>query len=389
MPSDVAEALTAQIDDLIGVTEELRGLDFLEQPEVAVLDKDSLAARIREYLADELDPAELAIETMLWTMFGGLEPGTDLNQLLEDLLAEQVIGFYAGDTGELVVSGDGEELSPLSKSIVVHELTHALVDQHFGSYAERKALLDEDRFDEASALLALSEGDATYVELLYITERLGAGELSSLFAEIGEVETGVFDDSPRFLTEQLIFPYDDGFVFASHLIREGGLAAINAAYEAPPLSTEHIIHPERFDEGEEVDPVGLPTLSLPGYEIYEESTFGELGIRMLFVEQSGLATQLADGWGGDAYIVYSDEDDVVFTLAFQGDSERDTEELANALADLAAVDMGGGDPIVQDGGRTVFETEDLYVEITLSGIGLTWLASTDPVAGALAAETIG
>ena len=49
------------------------------------------------------------------------------------------------------------------------------------------------------------------------------------------------------MREGLVFPYTDGLVFAQAVKKRGGSwASIDAAYASPPLSTEQILHPERY-----------------------------------------------------------------------------------------------------------------------------------------------
>jgi hypothetical protein len=385
--SAVSEALQAEIAPLVELTEQLRGLEFIAQPQVSIISKQELEDRLRADLVEQFAEQDLAIDTRLWRLFGLLEPAEDLETLLEDLLAEQVVGFYDGETAELVVSGDSEELSAFSKSVVVHELTHALSDQHFFLDSTLNSLVDDDRFDEASALQAVAEGEATFVQLQYILEELTAADLQSLSEELGSLDVDALRSSPPFLAEELEFPYDAGFVFISDVVADGGVEAINRVYDDLPSSTEQILHPDLYRSNENIDEVALVATAPVGYELYEESTFGELGIKLLFVEDSGLATQLAAGWGGDTYRVYSDADDIIFVMAYQGDNAGDAEELAEALVEFAGETMGAGEG-VEEGTATIFETEEIYVRVGHSGDRVTFIASSDPQAGASLAQVV-
>ena len=44
----------------------------------------------------------------------------------------------------------------------------------------------------------------------------------------------------------MIFPYFQGMVFCAKLANAGGWAAIDEVYRNPPLSTEQILHPEKY-----------------------------------------------------------------------------------------------------------------------------------------------
>lgn len=386
LPADVdpvvAAAVQAQIEELILVTEEIRGLDFLEAPEVTVLSEAALAARVRENLAEE-EP--LVVEDDFFTLLGMLDSDVDLDALIADLLAEQVLGFYDGETGELVVAGQAE-LSAFDRLTVVHELVHALTDQHFGFHDRAEQLEEEERFDELNALIALVEGDATYFELVYFQQELEFPDQVAIADEITEVDTTVFDASPRFLQADLGFPYDQGWRFVTQLVDEGGIAAVDAAYVEPPRTTENVLHPDRFFGSQGALPLELAETAVPGYEVYEEASFGEWGATLLFIEGDGrdLAEQVGDGWGGDAYrILTGPEGEILFVWRHAADREQDAVELAQALIRLADVEMGLG-PGVESGDGLLFETADGYAFVDRMGDELVFVAASDAAAGAAA-----
>ena len=124
----------------ITAAEEVRGLQFLADPIITVLTAEDLAARVRADIEEEIDPAEIVIDEAFFQLIGILDPGIDLAQAITDLYSEQVAGFYDHETKELVVGGDAE-MTALTKIIVVHELIHALADQHF----DLSTLTDLDR----------------------------------------------------------------------------------------------------------------------------------------------------------------------------------------------------------------------------------------------------
>ncbi len=381
----VASAIEAEIAELVAATEEVRGLEFLEPPDLAVVSLDELAALIREDAADEL--ADIGPDERLLRLLGLIEPETDLRALIEELLAEQVLGFYDGETGELVVRGDQESLSQLTRIIVVHELIHALTDQHFGFFDDLQALIDEDRFDEASALQALIEGDATYFQLVYLQESLGLDELVSLQQEVTNQDFSVLEASPQFLQDDFTFPYDEGFRFVTALVDEGGIAAVDDAYEAPPATTEQILHPEAYLAGEPALDVALPATPLEGYEVYEDSVLGEWGVSLFFVEgdDPGLVTQIGTGWGGDRYRVLDNGTDVALVLRYRGETDGDAVDVTQAWLRLFAGRFGEG---AADGGGELFQSDAGYAFVDREGDLLTVIAASDPAAGAALRDAV-
>ena len=113
-----------------------------------------------------------------------LEPGDSLEDMLVSLYSEGVAGFYDGDTGEMVIGGEAAELSPYVKSVIVHELVHALTDQQFLFNEDYQAMFDEQRYDEGAAFQALIEGDATYFQLVYLEQMSLADQLAAAMEEM-------------------------------------------------------------------------------------------------------------------------------------------------------------------------------------------------------------
>lgn len=399
--SDVASELLDQIDELIGVTEELRGLSFVETPSVEIMSSADLRDRVLADLQEELAEQGVEVDEALLKLLGLLDDGADLTALYLDVLGEQVAGFYDGDTKELVVQGDEAELSALSRSIVVHELVHALADQHFGVWDNWQGMLDEDRLDEAAAFQGVIEGEATLVQTMFLTEQLTQAELLAVALEISQTETAAFDAAPFFLQEGLTFPYEEGFTFVQRLLDEGGFGAINQALEVPPTTTEQVIHPGRFLDEEAGLGVVAPSVDTPaGYTLHETSVWGELGFVQLFGEVSGvgLAAQLADGWGGDHYSIWSNGTEVVFALLYQADSARDAGELAEAFATLATDSMGIEEGVADEAApgtdeesagvdRTIFVGDDRFASVERSGDFVFFVAANDPDVGRAVARS--
>jgi len=372
----------ADIEALISITEELRGRRFLEPVEVTVLSTDELAERVRADLAEELDPDDLAVEQAFARMLGILPGGVDLVAALTDLYAEQVGGFYDSDTGELVVAGD-EDLSPLARTIIVHELVHALADQHFGLGDTLDGLVDAERYHEAAAVQALAEGDATYFQMVYLQERLSAEEQVDAVLESLEADTTVLDSLPGWIGEDLSFPYEWGFGFTERLVEEGGIAAVDQAYELLPTTVEQVMHPNLYFTREPARPVELGAADLEGYEVYEEGAFGEWNLMLYLLDGigDGDAAIAGGGWGGDAYRLYWDGSRVAFAYLFEGDVPRDAEELAPALVDSLEESMAVGDPVSdEEAGTTVLEGE-AYLFVQVVGRQVVLVAAADPTVG--------
>lgn len=361
-----------ELAELIAVTERLRQLPFTEPPRIVVVTPEELSERVREHLAEELE--DIPADEALYRLLGLIDVETDLAALYTELYSEQVAGYYDGEAGELVVPRAEGGFTVLQRATLVHELTHALTDQHYQFHSHYRRLIDEDRYDEASAFQALIEGDAVLTELLYLQE-LSDEERAEFFRESFSADSAVFDAAPRFIREALIFPYDQGFRFVERLFREGGFDAVARAYANPPVSTQQIIHPERYPDQLPLQ-VDLVELSIDGFDLEYASTWGELGFRLLLGEHlpEGVAASAARGWAGDSYAVFFDGTDVVLVLAYRGDTASDAEQLAAALADYVVAAMA----VTSESGRldgTAY-TGEANAWISLAGDEVIFIASS-------------
>lgn len=385
----IVEELAAEVEVLIDDTEQIRGLEFLSHPTVTILTTEELAERVEADLEEELVPEELAIETRVYQLLGLLTARDELEDILLDLYSEGVAGFYDGDTGEMVIGGEAAELSPYTKSVIVHELVHALTDQHFVFNDDYQAMFEEERYDEGAAFQALIEGDATYFQLVYFQELPMAEQLAAAMEELDRVgEATSFTTSPRWILNSLSFPYESGRAFVSALVEDGGIAAVDAAYTERPTTTEEIMHPARYESGEGAATVPPIAIELDGYDVYETSSYGEWGIRLLLSNSpAGVAVTAANGWGGDAYQVLTNDSDLVLAMAYKGDTEDDAFELADALIQLVeSLDMGEA---LADGGGVSYLPEDgRYAFLDRIGDGFIFVISTDAAAGAAAADQL-
>jgi len=333
---DVPPEVQDQLERLIMEAQEIRGLPFLSPPTITVVTNEDLEARVRAAIEEEAD--DLPADEALYELLGLLEPESDLEMMLLDLYGEQVAGFYDGDTGEIVVPARDDGFSMLQQGTLVHELVHALTDQHFQFDPIFQTMSDEDRLDQVTAYQALIEGDATLAEVKWVQE-LSPSELGQFVAESLNIDTSSLNSVPSFLRDSLFFPYDSGLAFVQDLYDVGGWSEVNDAYgifPGLPGSSEQIITPGDYQRDLPV-PVAVPTVDLAGYALERTSVWGEQGLRIMLDQVVGGSTsaRAADGWGGDGYHQWFDGASAAFLLVYEGDTASDLVELEDALLDFA------------------------------------------------------
>ena len=236
----IVEEMQTELADLMVEAEQVRGLPFIGTPTVVILDDAEFSQRVTDLIAEDLDEDDLAIDSAFFTMLGMLPSGTDLYGLLIDLYTEQVAGFYDGDAKEMVVPAAPDGFTPLQKITVVHELVHALTDQHFEFNAEFDTLNDEGNGDDAAAFQALIEGDATHSQFVYL-EGMSPMEAVQAATEALAYDSSILESVPTWMQADLIFPYEQGLTFVDAIVSTGGLAGVDDAYQDPPTTTEQVL----------------------------------------------------------------------------------------------------------------------------------------------------
>ena len=118
--------------------------------------------------------------------------------------------------------------------------------------------------------------------------------------------------SPEFenkaFVHYLLFPYINGGLFVKYAYDNGGWSKVDSIYKNYPLSTEQILHPEKYFIVED-KPLNLPEkdlslLALGGYKEISKGTLGEFTIYTLAITflDDIYAKMLSGGWGNDNFI---------------------------------------------------------------------------------------
>ena len=385
----VVERIRRDLAELMVEAAEVRGLPFLSTPAVVILDETEFTERVGALIAEDLDEEEIAVDSRYFSLIGMLPEGTDLYSLFIELYSEQVAGFYDGDEMEMVVPASPEGFTPLQRITVVHELVHALTDQHFEFNEPYTDLVDNGTGDDTSAYLAVIEGDAQHASFVYL-ESLSPADAVAAAIEAFNIQSPVFDELPAWMRADLLFPYQQGLTFTESLIGDSGLAGVDEAYIDPPTTTEQILDYDKYLVREGSRNLAAISAELAGWEIHDDASFGEWHLRLVLAESipGGDATQAAAGWGNDHYRVFSRGDDVAFVMTYIGDAERDAEELANALIAHIDTSMGGG-PAAESGGGFLYDQAGIYVFLDRVDDQVFWIASTNKPAGADLRDQLG
>ncbi len=355
------------LEDLLRTAEKYRGLKALKPVPAGSVSVRALKRRMTDSLPGDSSPRELKALEVSLKAFGLIPEALDLRRYLPELLSSQVAGFYDLERKYLAIvdlpagiSGKGKEEGEVDM-ILVHELTHAIQDQHFDLHRfEGHDLLS----DAGTARGALVEGDAMLTMIgaslgMSIESLPGTDPAMSTLMQDPEALMAATPDlpgaremaaAPAWIRDTLLFSYLQGSAFCLSTRRRGGQPLLDYAFKTdPPRSTEQILHPEKWHTRRD-DPVVLrfPDLAaeLPGYRKAAEGEMGELSLRIFLRQElrnQDAALAAAAGWGGDRFAVYEKAGARLVAWITEWDGEADAGELRTALQGLGGwrVEMAG------------------------------------------------
>ncbi|HEX9773959.1 MAG TPA: hypothetical protein VGB83_00045 [Actinomycetota bacterium] len=317
--------------------ERIRGLSPRDEVDITFLTREQLASRILALFERDTTEEDFEASQRILIALGVVPPDFDLREALLRVQQEEVVGFYdTTDRSLVVASEEAADPSPLDRVVFAHEYTHALTHQRFG--LGRLDALENSQGDAALAFKALAEGDATLLMQQYTVQGLSTAEQLSL---LEQPDTGASDSLPAFVRDELFFPYREGLAFVRALHERGGFDAVDDAYRDPPVSTEQVLHPERYFERDDPRRVRLPNVGDAlgrGWRTLEGGQFGELDLRAMADEpaaSTGLTSQEAEraaaGWDGGSYVGLASGDDVVVAVATVWDSAGEAAEAVELL----------------------------------------------------------
>lgn len=320
------DELEALVEELQAFVADARGLDFLEPVEVELADGAAFESRLLEDFEENAD--DIADAEVFYKALGLLDPEVDLVAALRAVISQLVLGFYDEETGDLVVRG--RSLTPLVRKTIVHELVHALDDQHFDLGRDEY----DDRKDEiATGFGAVVEGNASRIDQQWLDEQPADVQEQAEAEEraVGEgFDVGAF---PEILLFELTAPYELGRIFVEAIVGERGERAVDAALRDPPTTSEQVLFPPLYTERQ--PRIEVPQPPADG-EIVDDGVVGALFWFGLFTTGETTippqdAFRAIQGWGGDWAVTWQDGDAACVRVDIVGDTQQDTDEMEEAL----------------------------------------------------------
>ena len=303
------------IEESIAQLAKITGLAPLRKVQYDTITKPQVKAFLEERIKEEIKPEDIRIDELALKKFGFVPQDFDLKRTTVDLITEQAAAFYDYRKKKLfLLQSDTSESEGLrgeaAKAVVVHELAHALADQHF----DLARFIRRGKTDDAStARMAVMEGQATWLmmesmaarmgssvrEMPQMAEMMGAGATEAMASQYPVLAT-----APLYIRASLIFPYNHGLKFQHALVQKLGNDAFAKVFREPPVSTQQVMHPEMYLNKVQPARIALPALAKPKeWKMLTEGTVGEFDHAILLEQYLSKqdADELAPKWRGGTF----------------------------------------------------------------------------------------
>jgi membrane protein YqaA with SNARE-associated domain len=306
-PSDV-RALEPRIEASTGWT-------FEQQPAFVTVDRKGFEAFMEAKLAGE-EGRRLAAGGRAFQALGLLPKGYSIEAAVKKMYADEVLAVYDPKERRVLLVREALEKpgrSPAEREMTVaHEMVHALQHQHDPNFDVIESE-EPDLDDVKGALHAVMEGEATVQQFAIGGTAVGPSFYQRTIAGLEANAAGKFATEPPVLRRMLYFPYLAGTAWMAARAPSEIRGTAPGLRAREPLSTEHLLHPERTLEGDPPLGVFVPDLSgsIGGNRRRtEEGVLGEKFLAVLLEKDAGPGGALdpALGWGGDRLQLYERAD---------------------------------------------------------------------------------
>jgi hypothetical protein len=312
----------------------LRKIPFKHEVKRDVTKRENMKDLILKEIDEDMTPQEFRANELAMKVLGLLPADFNLREALAQVYAEEVAAFYDPKTKTMHLIEEPKKADKKkpgllerlfgktndfdkdeNKTVIAHELTHALADQHYDLDALQKSVKKDD--DRSLALSALIEGEATLAMFGAGMDDWNGDQIVALPAANLEWTFNLISpfmafmgggqsirNAPPIISESMTFPYLRGMVFCAKLANAGGWAAIDEVYLDPPLSTEQILHPEKYREQPDY-PMSIELGAIApgdGWKEAGRNVLGEMQLAILLKKHGGKTA--AAGWDGDRYAVF-------------------------------------------------------------------------------------
>jgi len=302
-------------------------LKFTVDPPIVYIDKNQMQHYVDEWYDEEYSVQMGKKEAVYLRLMGFLDKTINVREIRKRIRKDNITGVYDQKSGKLLMLPQHRDLDYMNSMIMVHELRRALQDNHYNLKQLLASVPYSDFDDRKLALVAALEGDATFMmvqcsqldpAVLAVSQTADA--LLS-FAPVPKIS--LMYKEPDVIKRLLVMPYLHGLRFVNALYKKKKWNIVNRVLNHPPLSTEQILHPEKYIYQEHPVEVSI-TFQPEGYQLYHSGVVGEYFLNVL-LKPDGLDVyaEFARGWGGDTFHIYKHPEEKSYFLAWKSVWDKD------------------------------------------------------------------
>jgi hypothetical protein len=336
--------------------------------------RDQVNSYLKEQIKHSVKPDEIRAEELTLKKFGFVPSDFDLRKTTIDLLTEQAAAYYDFHRRKLFISDWAAE--NMRETALVHELSHALADQTFSI---RKFLgKGADNSEESVAREAVVEGQASWLMIEFAARQLGrtladpetASEFLKAQPDSDDSEYPVFSNSPLYIKETLMFPYEEGEKFQQAVFLKDGKSSFAEVFRRPPVSTAQVLHPERYFNNVKFASPDLPK-PLRHSKPFVTGEMGELDHRVLLRQyiDRAVSDSLSPKLQGAAYRIDEAKSDhrMMLVYASTWDTEASAALYFDAYRKVLRAKWKQIEPGTETATRFSGKSEDGYFAVVLKG----------------------
>ncbi|MBZ5726474.1 MAG: ImmA/IrrE family metallo-endopeptidase [Acidobacteriia bacterium] len=326
-----AQALCGQANAIAQDLTRISGMKLRRRVPCDFISKEKINQFLNKRVKDVASPEEIRAEELTLKKFGLVPRDFDLAKSTVELLTEQAAAFYDYNKKKLFITESTP--SDTQEPVLAHELSHALADQNFNLARFIRQGRKSD--DGATARLAVMEGQATWLMSEYLARKSGqslkdspalVAAMSNL-SDSGAGQYPIYENAPLYLRRTLVFPYTKGMLFQNAVFQRDGEEGFGEVFRRAPVSTQQIVHPEKYFAGLKPTRPALPDPHLPrGYKGLVGGSLGELEHGILIEQYAGKerAAEIAPHWRGSIFELRENKKArrVVLLYAAEWDSEE-------------------------------------------------------------------
>ena len=326
----------ANIAPLARAAEDLRDLKFRHAVPVEFLDDAAFRERITGDRTST-DSEEIGRSQAELRALGLVAAGFDLERSASAFESTSALAYYSPKSQRIIVRGQPAAggLDVAHRVTLVHELTHALQDQHFDLEALRRR---SRRANTEAAFVAVVEGDASRIEGDYV-----ATLSSPARAAYEQTQGAELGDAQRLLREQQVpelvvalaeAPYALGTPLMATLVASHVRDGPNAPFLDPPKNDLALVDPSLGLSAGSRARVPAPRLRAGEQMAGREDVLGAVGLFFVLASRLNVeqAFNAARQWGGDRLLAFRRADSSCIRDNIVGRTAADTRAIQRALA---------------------------------------------------------